>query len=153
MQLKLTPQQRQIVDQATEILRQQMVYPDTRLTCSEQAAQYLQHKLADEQQQVFGVIFLDSKHRVITDRVLFRGTITRCSVHARGIAQHALACGAVKVILYSNDPKAEAINIDLSMVRQARAFRDALGLIDVLVIDQLVVSGMDTQSFVEKGLL
>lgn len=153
MKIELTPQQRQIVNQATDILRWQMVHPDTRIACPGDAVQYLQLKLADEQQQVFGVIFLNSKHRVIADRVLFRGTITHCSVYTREIVKEVLGHSATTVILYSNDPEVGNGDIGERMIRETRTIRDALALIDVSVIDRLLVSGLDAHSFAQKGLL
>ncbi|UYB54418.1 JAB domain-containing protein [Xanthomonas sp. AM6] len=53
--------------------------------------------------EVFGVVFLDTKHHMATEH-LFTGTTNSCEVHNRVVAKRALELNAVAVILFHNHP-------------------------------------------------
>ncbi|HEX3951579.1 MAG TPA: JAB domain-containing protein [Steroidobacteraceae bacterium] len=54
--------------------------------------------------EVFGLILLDKRHRVIECMDLFRGTIDGASVHPREIVKIALQKNAAACIVYHNHP-------------------------------------------------
>ena len=100
----------------------------------------------------FCVLFLDAQHRFLRFVELFRGTIDRASVHPREVVKAALDAQAAVVVLVHNHPSlvGEPSAADELITRR---LRDALGLIDVRVIDHLIVAGSDITSFAERGLL
>ena len=83
---------------------------------------------------------------------LFRGTIDGASVHPKEAVKLALEKGAASVILAHNDPSgvAEPSRADELI---SKRLQDALGLIDVRVLDHLIVAGSDVISFAENGRL
>jgi DNA repair protein RadC len=101
--------------------------------------------------EVFACLFLDTRHRVIAFEELFRGTIDGASVHPREVVRRALAHNAAAVILAHNHPSgvAEPSRSDEAITRR---LCEALGLVDVRVLDHVVV-GDDLVSFAERGLL
>jgi DNA repair protein RadC len=60
------------------------------LQSPQKAAEYLTVRLGHLDYEVFGLILLDKKHRVIECIDLFRGTIDGASVHPRGVVKLAL---------------------------------------------------------------
>lgn len=114
--------------------------------------QYLSLRLADYRHEVFGCLFLDTRHRVIALRELFQGTIDGASVYPRVVVQQALDANAAATIFFHNHPSgvAEPSHADEAITRR---LKDALALIDVRVLDHLVVSAGDSVSFAERGLL
>ena len=102
--------------------------------------------------EVFTVIFLDNRHRLIDATDLFRGTIDGASVHPREVVKEALQRNAAAVILAHNHPSgvAEPSQADELITRR---LTEALALIDVRVLDHFVVAGVDCISFAERGLL
>ena len=54
--------------------------------------------------EVFGVILLDSHHRLIAVQNLFRGTADQCAVYTREVVHSVLVHGATAVVLYHNHP-------------------------------------------------
>lgn len=60
---------------------------------------YLKAMLRHEPHEVFGCLFLDSKHQVLNFEALFRGSIDNTSVHPREVVKRALANNAAAVIL------------------------------------------------------
>ena len=54
--------------------------------------------------EVFGVLFLDSQHRLIEMQELFRGTLAQTSVYPREVLRQALLLNAGAAILVHNHP-------------------------------------------------
>lgn len=92
---------------ATEILSEKLSQQDV-LTAPTDVARFLQLKLGAEEFENFSVIFLDTRHRVITYQKLFTGTIDSAAVYPRVIIKSALTFNAAAVILAHNHPSNEA---------------------------------------------
>ena len=122
------------------------------LTSPKAAGDYLVLRFAELQHEVFCVIYLDSRHRVIECQDLLRGTIDGASVHPREVVKEALKRGAAACMLVHNHPSgvAEPRTADELITQR---LRDALQLVDIRVIDHLVVSSGGVTSFAERGLL
>ena len=113
--------------------------------------QYLSSQLRDYAHEVFAVLFLDQRHRVISFEEMFFGTIDGASVYPREVVKRALAHNAAAVIFSHNHPSgvAEPSQSDLQITRR---LKDALGLVDIRVVDHFIV-GDEVVSFAERGLL
>ncbi|HSI47144.1 MAG TPA: DNA repair protein RadC [Ideonella sp.] len=109
-------------------------------------------QLARREQEVFGVLFLDSQHRLIEWRELFHGTLSQTSVYPREIVKQALALNAGALILAHNHPSglAEPSKADEYLTQSLKA---ALQMVDVRVLDHLVVGAGQVVSFAERGLI
>ena len=112
---------------------------------------YLASKLRDRQAEVFAVVFVDNRYRVIAYEEMFQGTIDGASVYPREVVRAALRNNAAAVILAHNHPSMVA-EPSQSDERITRRLRDALALIDVRVLDHFVI-GDQIVSFCERGLL
>ena len=109
-------------------------------------------KLATLEHEEFGVLFLDSQHRVIEFETMFRGTLSQTSVYPREVVKRALALNCAAVIITHNHPSgaAEPSRADEFLTQ---TLKSALALVDVRVLDHLVVGRTDVVSFAERGLL
>ena len=98
------------------------------------------------------MLFLDSRHRVLAFEELFRGTIDGASVHPREVVRRALQHNAAAVIFSHNHPSgvAEPSQADQRITLR---LREALGLVDVRVLDHLIVGDGDCCSLAQRGLL
>ncbi len=116
------------------------------------ARDYLRMRLRDLPHEVFAVVYLDNRHRAIKFEELFRGTIDGASVHPREVVKEALAVNAAAVILTHNHPSgmAEPSQADELITRR---LKEALGLVDIRVLDHLIVGDGVCESFAERGLL
>lgn len=112
--------------------------------------EYLKSMLRHEQHEVFGCLFLDSRHQVLAFEVLFRGSIDSTSVHPREVVKRALAQNAAALILCHNHPSG---NTDPSQAdRQlTKRLQKALELIDVRVLDHFIIGDGDPLSMAEYG--
>ena len=113
---------------------------------------FLRLKLQDRPHEVFGVVFLDAQNRVLAVEELFRGTLTQTSVYPREVVKRALARNAAAVIFAHNHPSgiAEPSRSDEALTS---TLRQALGLVDVKVLDHFVIGAGSAMSFAERGLL
>lgn len=141
----------EIVRLATEILCDRMSQRDV-LTAPADVGRFLQLKLGAEEVENFSVIFLDSRHRIITYQKLFTGTIDQTVVFPRVVLKSALTLNAAAVILAHNHPSndCEPSEADRCLTRYVR---DALAMVDVRVLDHFVVSRAGWVSLAERGLL
>jgi len=114
--------------------------------------EYLKTMLAPQERELFLVLALDNRHRLIACDILFAGTIDGASVHPREVVKCALRHNAAAVIFAHNHPSgvAEASQADELITRR---LRDALALVDIRTLDHLVVGAGQTLSFAERGLI
>ena len=122
------------------------------LSSPKESADYLVSQLAHLEHEVFSVLFLDNRHRVISFDQMFAGTIDGASVHPREVVKRALQHNAAAVILAHNHPSGipEPSRADQLLTRR---LVDALALVDVRVLDHIVVGGTETVSFADRGLI
>jgi DNA repair protein RadC len=115
------------------------------------AEEYLRARLQGLSCEVFGMLALDTRHRLIEALELFTGTVDGASVHPREVVKHALRLEAAAVILFHNHPSgiAEPSRSDELITTR---LRDALALVDVRVVDHLII-GETVTSLAERGLL
>ena len=100
----------------------------------------------------FGVIYLNSRHRVICIERSFTGTIDGAAVHPREIVKRALQHTASSVMFFHNHPSGspDASGADEVITRR---LKEALALIDVRVLDHLIIAGTTLISMAERGLI
>ncbi|SDW02442.1 RadC family protein [Marinobacter mobilis] len=113
---------------------------------------YLRSRLGTYHHEVFAALFLDNRHRVIHYRELFRGTIDGAAVYPREVVRQALEDNAAAVIFAHNHPSgvAEPSQADISLTQR---LKEALGLVDIRVLDHMVVGHGDVVSLAERGLM
>ena len=95
-------------------------------------------------------MFLDTRHRIIAIEMLFRGTIDGAEVHPREVARMALKLNAAAVIVAHNHPSGnpEPSAADRAVTAQ---LKQALGLLDVRLLDHFVVSATQETSLAARG--
>lgn len=116
------------------------------------SAEYLKARLRDYPYEVFAVLFLDARHRPIAFEELFRGSIDGAAVHPREVVRRALAHNAAAVILAHNHPSGVAEPSEADRTITLR-LKDALGLIEVRVLDHLIVGEGTPTSLALRGWL
>jgi DNA repair protein RadC len=98
----------------------------------------------------FGVLMLDTKHRVIRTSVLSVGTLDASLVHPREVFRAAADCRAAAVVLFHNHPSGDPSPSadDLALTRR---LVDAGVLMGIEVLDHLVLADAKYYSFKEAG--
>lgn len=104
---------------------------------SAEARDLLRLRIAHLEHEVFGVLLLDTRRRMIGIEEMFRGTIDQAIVYPREVVKTALRSNAAALIAYHNHPSgsSEASEADK---RLTRMLKDALSLVDVHLLDHMI---------------
>ncbi len=140
----------EIIETALSIINARFT-KGTLISAPKDAHEFLKLELAHVEHELFAVMWLDNRHRVIAFETLFRGTIDSASVYPREIVKAALGHNAAACILCHNHPSgiAEPSESDKQITRKVTA---ALNLIEVRTIDHVLVAET-IYSFAEHGLI
>lgn len=122
------------------------------LTNPQSVFAHLQALLHDYPHEVFALLLLDTRHRVIGFYELFRGTLDGASVYPREVVKLALEHNAAAVILVHNHPSGdpEPSNSDRHLTQK---LKEALNLVSVRTLDHIVVGNEGCVSLAELGYL
>lgn len=150
--LALTEQEACIVEQARAIWLRCASSGGVALESPRAVRDYLISLLAFQEREVFVMVSLDNRHRLIASDILFAGTIDGSSVHPREVVKCALRNNASAVVFSHNHPSGVAEPSQADELITLR-LKDALGLVDIRVLDHLIVGAGRAVSFAERGLL
>lgn len=142
-----------VISEAVKIMEERMKYAERgpTFTSPDDTRRFLQLKMHKLEHEVFSVLFLDNRHRLLAFEEMFRGTIDGSAVHPREVVKRALQHNAAAVILAHNHPSgvAEPSRADEAITRR---LKEALGFVEIRVLDHLVV-GDEVVSMAERGLV
>lgn len=116
------------------------------------AGDFFVDKLAGLEREVFAAAFLDTHHRLIEYVELFQGTIDGAEVHPREVVRQALRCNAAAVIAAHNHPSG-VLEPSVADRTVTTRLKQALGLVDVRLLDHLIVGGARVESMMRAGLV
>jgi DNA repair protein RadC len=145
-------QQDAVIAQALGILSARALTPGQFMKDPPTAAQFFRLRLGEESREHFEVAFLDNRHRLIAVERLFSGSVDGAEVHPRVVVQRALALNAVAVMLAHNHPSGNPEPSPADRILTSR-LREALGLVDIRVLDHFVVTATDVVSMATRGLM
>lgn len=134
---------------AAEILRRRMIRLGS-LADPTSATDFLKMRLAGIEHEVFYVMYLDTRHRIIAAGIMFTGTIDGAEVYPREIVKLALQHNAAAIICAHNHP---SHNVEPSAADRAVTARlkQALALVDVRLLDHFVITGDGYTSLAARG--
>lgn len=141
-----------IIVEALAIIDRRMYTRGEAMTCPETVKDYLKLHIAQNEHEVFGVVFLDSKHRAIAFEVLFYGSIDGASVYPRQVVKRGLAHNAAAAILTHNHPSGELEPSHADRVLTER-LKTALALVEIRVLDHFIIGAGQPLSLAEQGLI
>ena len=146
-----TADTREVLQAAQQILAAQVIGREV-LDSPIVAQDFLRTMLGTLEHEVFALLMLDVKHRVLDYVELFRGTLTQTSVYPREAVKEALARNAAAVILVHNHPSGSA---EPSLADQflTTTLQTAFRLFDIRVLDHMIVTATEVVSFEKRGLL
>lgn len=110
--------------------------------------EYFKDIFINEKQENFYSIYLDSKSKLITYRLLFKGTINKSVVHPREVFKYAFLESASSIIVIHNHPSGDSTpskedeQTTLSLIK-------AGSLIGIPIIDHIVFGNNNYFSFYE----
>lgn len=123
-----------------------------RLNTPRQLASHLLPQHGSRPVEQFGIVLLDTKHRLIQIRLVSSGSLDSTVAHPREVFRDAIAGRAAAIVLFHNhpsgDPRPSADDVALT----ARLV-EAGQVIGIDVLDHLILADQRYYSFAEAGQL
>jgi len=123
-----------------------------RFTSPAQVFDFFHHELRDNRKELFLILLLDGKNRIVCfDRVSI-GSLNQAIVHSREVFKTACLSNAAAVLLVHNHPTGDPTpsQEDIAITRRLKESGEILG---IKVLDHIIVGDDEFLSFVERGLL
>ncbi|MEN1786176.1 MAG: DNA repair protein RadC [Bacteroidota bacterium] len=124
----------------------------TKITSSEDVFHLLHPLLGELPHEEFWILYLNNANTVLYKEQLSKGGLTGTLVDVRLVMKHALAYGAVGLILAHNHPSGTLYpsNADKTITEKLKRAGRSL---DITVLDHLIVTQSAYFSFTDEGLL
>lgn len=113
---------------------------------------YLALTLRGQVREVFMVLFVNTRHRLIQADALFTGTLNQTTVYPREVLRRAIELDAAAVILAHNHPSGHPAPSAADRTL-TRTLQTVLSQVDIQVLDHIIVAGGRQFSFAREGLL
>lgn len=122
------------------------------LNSPEAVVRHCRARLEGLRHEVFEVLFLSTKNRLIGQRRLSEGSIDQTAVYPRRVVAEALTANAAGLVFVHNHPSGDPSPSpeDKSLTRQLEAAAKTVG---IPVLDHLIIGDGRHYSFRENGLL
>lgn len=123
-----------------------------QMTSPRMVAEYLLPQYGNRRVEHFGILLLDTKHRVLRSTVLSIGTLDASIVHPREVFREAVACGAAALVLFHNHPSGdpEPSHDDTRLTERLVAAGMLMG---IEVLDHVILGDARYFSYRERGTL
>jgi len=111
---------------------------EKRITCSEDIAKYYMEKMRDYKREHLIAVFLDTKNKIIGEKVISIGTVDSSLVHPREVFKEAIKCSASAIILVHNHPSGdcEASEEDIKITKRVN---DAGKIFGIELLDHIII--------------
>ena len=117
-----------------------------------ESASALMTLLQDQPGEVFAILCLSTKHRVIAYHEVSRGTLDATLVHPREVFKAAILANSAAIILCHNHPSGDTTP-SADDIQLTRRLAGAGALLGVDVLDHIIVGDGRYYSFKEGGQL
>ena len=140
-----------VIDTALELLSRR-VAKGPLLASPRAVKDYLRLRFADLQHEVFCLLYVDKRHRLIACEDLFRGTIDGASVHPREVVKGALRHNAATVLCAHNHPSGTPEPSQADELITSR-LKSALEIVDIRLLDHIIIGDGVSVSLAERELI
>ena len=137
------------VELSKRLARAEMIRREV-LDRPESVARYLTLRYGHHDQEIMGALYLDVRNRLIAEREIFRGTLSRAAVEPRAILKEGLLRSAFGFILFHTHPSGDPSpsTEDLTFTRRVA---DAGELLGVRLLDHMILGGSRWVSLGRRG--
>jgi DNA repair protein RadC len=98
----------------------------------------------------FGIVMLDTKHRMIRTKILAVGSLDTTVVHPREVFREATSAAAAAIVLFHNHPSGDPMPSTDDLVLTTRMV-NAGDIMGIDVIDHLILADQRYYSLIESG--
>ncbi len=106
----------------------------------------------EEAQEVFGVLILNTKHKIVAVHEISRGTLNASIVHPREVFKPAILHNAAAIICFHNHPSGDPkpSKEDIKITQQ---LVEAGKIMEIEVLDHIIVGDERYTSLKERGII
>ncbi|RMD98312.1 MAG: JAB domain-containing protein [Calditrichaeota bacterium] len=133
------------------LARQRFAMND-RIQNSQDVYDMVHLKFRDLNREVFCLILLTSRNKVISEKVIFEGTVTQSMVSPREVVREIINAGAAQVIFVHNHPSGEVTPSEQDL-HVTQLLKRACETIEVSVLDHIIIGDNRYYSFADEGRL
>jgi DNA repair protein RadC len=133
-------------------LAERTLHPGAPVRRPADVARHFFPRLRHAPQESFYILLLDGRHRVLSERLVSRGTLTASLVHPREVFRPAVRDAAAAMILVHNHPSGDPAPSPEDREVTTRLVR-AGELMGIPVLDHVVVAEQGFTSLRERGWL
>jgi DNA repair protein RadC len=123
-----------------------------QLSSPRAVAEYLLPQFGNRPVEQFGVLLLDTKHRVLRASVLSVGTLDASIVHPREVFREATSAGAAGLVVFHNHPSGDPLPSE-DDCRLTERLVAAGVLMGIAVLDHVILADEKYYSFREQRAL
>jgi DNA repair protein RadC len=130
----------------------QRLQPGAMFTNPRQIFEHFHGLLRDEKKEIFLVVLLDARHRILREERVSEGSLTSSIVHPREVFLPAVRESAGAVVLVHNHPSGDPrpSEEDVAVTRRLLHASELLG---IRVLDHVIVGDGIYASLKEEGLM
>ena len=125
---------------------------DLSFSHPESIARYYMERFRHETQELFYVIFLDTKLGRLGEEVLTKGGSVSAPVPVRELLRSALRYNASSVVIMHNHPSGDP-DPSPDDIRVTGRVAEAAALVDIRLLDHIIIGDRLYYSFLENGLI
>ncbi len=106
----------------------------------------------EEAQEVFGILILNTKHKIVAAHEVFRGILNSSLVHPREVFKPAVLHNAAAIICFHNHPSGdtEPSREDIKITKQ---LVEAGKIMGIQILDHIIVGDDRYISLKERGVM
>jgi DNA repair protein RadC len=106
----------------------------------------------EEAQEVFGILILNTKHKIVAVHEISRGTLNASMIHPREAFKPAVLHNAASIICFHNHPSGnpEPSKEDIEITNRIKSAGTVLG---IFVCDHIIVGDDGYVSLKERGVM
>jgi DNA repair protein RadC len=123
-----------------------------RLRSPREMAAYLLPQYGGSTVEQFGLVMLDTKHRVIRIKIVSSGSLDTTVVHPREVFREAAAASAAAIVLFHNHPSGDPTPSPDDLLLTTRMI-SAGAVMGIDVVDHLILADQQYFSLLEAGRL
>jgi DNA repair protein RadC len=138
-----------------EILRRTLlekVVESDLIMSTSQVLEYYKHTIGHLKTEQFRVMFLNNKNRLISEELMYEGTVNNTAIYPREIVRKALECGASAFIMVHNHPSGDPTPSRQDII-MTKTIRDIARALDVILLDHVVIGKYKTVSLKELRVI
>lgn len=140
-----------IHESSSRLIKEQVIEAPV-IGSSKALLDYCRVRMAHADIEQFRVLFLNTKNKLIEDRVLQEGTINETPVYPREVAKQSLLLNASAIIMVHNHPSGEAhpsqADIDITST-----IKRSIEIFDIELYDHIIITHKGHFSFKSQGLI